>query len=188
MADGTTTWTIDPARTAVELSIKRMMFSTVRGRFTEVEGTIEVDEGDPERSSVRVDIGTASVDTGTGARDDHLRSRDFLDVKNHPTITFRSKRLEGAAFEEGEGFRVVGDLTIRGTTREVVLDARFEGKGRGPEGRQRAGFAARTTIDRRKWGLEWNQALETGGILIGHDVKIELDVHVVKQEEGAGIA
>ena len=187
MANEKTTWKIDPAHTAVEFTVKHMMFTTVRGRFPDVEGTIDVDEADPERSSVEVDIDAASIDTGSKDRDEHLRSGDFLDVESHPRITFRSKRVEGAAFEEGEEFRVVGDLTIRDTTMEVVLDAEFQGMGQDPWGGQRAGFGASTEIDRREWGLKWNQALETGGILVGNSVKIELDVQVVKQEQEAGV-
>ena len=119
----TTTWQIDPNHSAVEFAVKHMMFTTVRGRFKDVKGTIEVDEQNPDRSVVNVEIAAASIDTGSADRDTHLRSADFLDVENHPTLTFRSKRVEGAMQKEGDSFRVVGDLTIRGTTMEVTLDA-----------------------------------------------------------------
>lgn len=180
-----TTWTLDPDHTQVELAVKHMMFTTVRGQFRGVNGTIQVDEEDPSASSVAVEIDAATIDTGVEQRDDHLRSGDFLHVEEHPTITFRSKRVEGASFEPGDEFRVVGDLTIRGTTKEIELDAVYEGTGQDPWGGQRAGFTARTTIDRREWGLEWNQTLETGGVLVGHDVDIELRVQAVKQEAEA---
>ena len=179
MAD-TTTWQIDPAHSAVEFAVKHMMFTTVRGRFKDVKGTIEVDEKRPDRSSVNVEIGAASIDTGAADRDAHLRSPDFLDAANDPSITFRSKRVEGAMNKEGDKFKVAGDLTIHGTTIEVVLDCQFEGTGKDPWGGTRGGIRATATIDRRDWGLKWNQALETGGILVGNDVRIELEVQAVK--------
>ena len=176
-----TTWQIDATHTAVEFAVKHMMFTTVRGRFKDVKGTIEVDEQNPDASVVNVEIAAASLDTGVADRDAHLRSADFLDVENHPTITFRSRRVEGAAKKEGDKFRVVGDLTIRGTTMEVALDAQFEGTGKDPWGGIRAGSRATTSIDRRDWGLKWNQALETGGILVANEVRIEMEVQAVKQ-------
>lgn len=182
---GRTAWKLDPQHTTVELAVKHMMFTTVRGRFREVDGTIFVDENDAEKSTVEVDIDAASIDTGVADRDAHLRSADFLDVENHPRLTFRSKRIEGATFREGERFRVIGDLTIRGKTMEVTLDAVYQGKGQDPWGGERAGFEATTQIDRREWGLRWNQALETGGILVANEVKIELQVQAVRQTEPA---
>lgn len=176
-----TTWQIDPTHTAVEFAVKHMMFTTVRGRFKDVKGTIEVDEQNPDASVVNVEIAAASIDTGVADRDAHLRSADFLDVENHPTITFRSKRVEGAARKEGDKFRLVGDLTIRGTTMEVTLDAQYEGTGKDPWGGIRSGARAAGSIDRRDWGLKWNQALETGGILVANEVRIEVEVQAVKQ-------
>jgi polyisoprenoid-binding protein YceI len=176
-----TTWQIDATHTAVEFAVKHMMFTTVRGRFKDVKGTIEVDGQNPDASVVNVEIAAASLDTGVADRDAHLRSVDFLDVENHPTITFRSKRVDGTAKKEGDRFRVVGDLTIRGTTMEVTLDAQFEGTGKDPWGGIRAGSRATASIDRRDWGLKWNQALETGGILVANEVRIEVEVQAVKQ-------
>jgi polyisoprenoid-binding protein YceI len=176
----TTTWTIDPAHTSVEFAVKHMMFTTVRGRFKDLKGTIEVDEQNPDRSVVNVELGAASLDTGVADRDAHLRSADFLDVENHPAITFRSKRVEGAMKKEGDRFKVVGDLSIRGTTMEVTLDATYEGTGKDPWGGTRAGARATATIDRRDWGLRWNQALETGGILVANEVRIEVELQAVK--------
>ena len=178
---GKTMWKIDPAHSSVEFAVKHMMFTTVRGRFKGVDGTITVDEDNPKNSSVEVDIDAASIDTGSEDRDTHLRSAEFLDVENHPRITFRSRRVEGAHAEQGDRFRVTGDLTIRDTTMEVTLDATFEGIGQDPWGGLRAGFGATTEIDRRDWGLRWNQALETGGVLVGNNVRIEIDVQAVKQ-------
>ena len=176
----TTTWTIDPTHSAVELAVKHMMFTTVRGRFKDVKGTISLDEQNPAQSTVEVEIAAASLDTGVADRDGHLRSADFLDVENHPTLTFRSKRIEGGSLKEGETFRVVGDLTIRGITREVTLDAQYEGTGKDPWGGTRAGFRASAKIDRRDWNLTWNQALETGGILVANDIRIEIEVQAVQ--------
>jgi polyisoprenoid-binding protein YceI len=176
-----TTWKLDPAHTAVEFAVKHMMFTTVRGRFKGVDGTINVDEQNPNASHVEVEIDAASIDTAVGDRDAHLRSADFLDAQTHPRITFRSTRVEGAHRKEGDRFKVTGILTIRGTSQEATLECSFEGLGKDPWGGQRAGFNARTEIDRREWGLKWNQALETGGILVGNSVKIEIEAQAVKQ-------
>lgn len=183
-----TTWKIDPAHSAIGFSARHMMITRVRGRFTDVEGEITTDADDPASSSVKVDIDAASIDTNVEDRDAHLRSEDFLDVENHPRITFRSTRVEGATDEPGSEFRVAGDLTIAGTTREVTLDATFEGEGRDPWGGTRAAFSATTKIDRRDFGLTWNQALETGGVLVGHDVTIDLQVQAVKEQEAGAEA
>lgn len=180
-----TTWQLDPAHTNTEFTAKHMMFTTVRGHFKELNGVIEVDEDNPERSSVRVEIDAASIDTGVSDRDNHLRSADFLDVESHPKVVFESKRVDGSPMKPGDKFKVIGDLTIRGTTREVTLDAAFEGRGPDPWGGERAGFSASTKIDRREWGLTWNKALETGGVLVGNEVKIELDVQAVNQTEAS---
>ena len=176
----TTTWQIDPAHTSVEFAVKHMMFTTVRGRFTDVKGTIEVDEANPDGSVVNVEIATASIDTGVADRDAHLRSADFLDVENHPSITFRSKRVEGAAKKEGDKFKIVGDLTIRGKAIEVTLDSVYLGTGKDPWGNIKSAAEATGKIDRREWGLTWNQALETGGILVANDVRIEVQLQAVK--------
>lgn len=181
-----TTWTLDPAHSQVEFAVKHMMFTTVRGRFSEVEGTIEIDEDRPEASSVSIDIDASSIDTRVEDRDEHLRSADFLDVENHPRITFESTAVRGAVDEPGASFEVDGDLTIRGVTKPVTLEATYEGTGTDPWGGTRSGFSASTKIDRRDFGLTWNQALETGGVLVGHDVKIELQIQVVQQQE-AGV-
>jgi polyisoprenoid-binding protein YceI len=173
----TTTWQIDPAHTEVGFSVKHLMISTVRGRFAGVKGTIVLDEANPERSSVEAEIDAATIDTRAEQRDAHLRSADFFDVEKYPTITFRSRRVERVS--DGR-YRIVGDLTIRGVTREVVLDATEEGRGRDPWGGDRLGFSATTTIDRRDFGLTWNQALETGGVLVGNEIKISIDVEAVK--------
>ena len=180
-----TTWQIDTTHSAVEFAVKHMMFTTVRGRFKDVKGTIEVDEQNPDNSVVTVEIAAASIDTGVADRDAHLRSADFLDVENHPTLTFRSRRIEGAIQKEGDRFRVVGDLTIRGKSIEVVLESVYQGAGKDPWGGTRAGAEATAKIDRRDWGLRWNQALETGGILVANEVRIEIQVQGVKAAAAA---
>ena len=178
----TTTWQLDPAHTTVEFAVKHMMFTTVRGRFKTFSGSVEINERHPDQSRVEVTIDAASIDTGVADRDTHLRSADFLDVENHPQIVFRSTRVDGAHKKEGDRFKVAGELEIRGKRMPVTLDATFEGLGTDPWGKQRSGFAARTEIDRREWGLRWNQALETGGVLVANSVKIEIEAQAVKQQ------
>ncbi len=179
----TTHWKIDPAHTQIEFGVKHMMFTTVRGKFADFEGSIGLDVDDPSASSVQVTIDAASIDTGVADRDEHLRSADFFDVEEYPEITFQSTRVLGP-IREGGDFEILGDLTIHGVTREVTLGATFDGTGTDPWGGARAGFAASTEIDRRDFDLTWNQALETGGVLVGHSVKISLQVQAV---EAAGV-
>ena len=186
--DHKTTWQLDPAHSTIEFAVKHMMFTTVRGRFTTFNGTVQVDEQNPDHSRVEVTIDSASIDTGVADRDAHLRSGDFLDVEHYPDITFRTRRVDGAHKKEGDRFRVLGDLEIRGKAIPITLDATFGGVGKDPWGKQRAGFAARTEIDRRDWGLLWNQALETGGILVGNSVKIEIEAQVIAQDTEAQLA
>lgn len=175
---GTTTWQIDPAHTLVEFAVKHMMITTVKGRFVDVSGTVTANEADPKRSQVEATMSVASIDTRAEQRDNHLRSADFFDVEKYPTITFRSKRIEG---DPNGDFKLVGDLTIRGVTREVTLDVTNEGRGKDPWGGERAGFSAKTRVNRKDFGLNWNQALETGGVLVGDEVKISVEVELVKQ-------
>ena len=172
------TWIIDPAHSVVELAVKHMMFSTVKGHFPKVSGTIVLNEADPAASSVTAQIEAASIDTGEQARDTHLRSADFLDVETYPTITFRSTEVVPRSRDR---FVVVGDLTIRGVTREVSLEAELAGTGIDPWGGRRAGFTASTTVNRRDFGLNWNQALEAGGVLVSDQVKISLEIQATAQ-------
>jgi polyisoprenoid-binding protein YceI len=180
IADSTTaatsTWSIDPAHTTVEFSVKHLMISTVRGHFGAVTGTIVLDEQNPLASTVTAEIDVTSINTRQEQRDAHLRSADFFDVETFPSIKFQSTRIE----RDGDHFEVVGNLTIRNVTREVVLHTSDEGRGGDPWGGQRAGFSATTKIDRREFGLTWNQALETGGVVVGNDIKISLEVEAVK--------
>lgn len=176
-----TTWTIDPAHSVVEFAVKHLMFSTVKGRFPNVSGAIALNDADLSASSVTAEIDTASIHTGEPNRDAHLRSADFLDVEQHPTISFRST---GVVPQRGDRFILVGDLTLRGETREVTLEAEMLGTGIDPWGGQRAGFTASTMINRRDFGLTWNQALEAGGVLVSDQVKITLEVQATQQQAG----
>src|SRR5688572_23364811 len=178
---GTSTWRLDPAHSSVEFSVKHMMMTTVRGRFKEVEATLTADEEHPEGCCVEATLQVASIDTGMADRDAHLRSADFFDAERHPTITFRSRMLEGKFAGEGDRFQIVGDLAILGQTMEVTLDCTFAGRGTDPWGKERAGFSARTEIDRREWGLKWNQVIETGGVLVANKVRIEAEVQFVRE-------
>jgi polyisoprenoid-binding protein YceI len=185
---GTALWQLDPTHSSVEFSVKHMMMTTVRGRFKDVQATITHPEGHPEQSRLEVTIAVASIDTGAPDRDAHLRSADFFDADRFPTITFRSTRLEGdprpadAPPPVGHRFRTTGDLQIRDTTIEVVLACEFQGRGPDPWGKDRAGFTARGEIDRREWGLRWNQAIETGGVLVANKVRVDAEVQFVKQD------
>jgi polyisoprenoid-binding protein YceI len=178
-----TIWQLDPAHTTVEFAVKHMMFTTVRGRFRSFTGVVDINDRHPEHSRVEVTLDASSLDTGVAARDAHLRSADFLDVENHQQITFRTTRVDGAYTDAGDRFTIVGELEIRGTRRPVTLNATFGGRGTDPWGKRRVGFTASTDIDRRDWGLRWNQALETGGVLVANTVTIEIEAQAVELEQ-----
>ena len=173
-----TTWSVDAAHTLVEFAVKHMMIATVKGRFTDVQGTVVMDEANPDRSSVDVTIQASSLDTRNEQRDTHLRSPDFFGAEQFPTVRFVSKRIEGAGSQE---FKLVGDLTVRDVTRELTLTVTDEGRGKDPWGGTRAGFSATGKLNRKDFGLLWNAALETGGVLVGDEVKISVEVELVKQ-------
>jgi polyisoprenoid-binding protein YceI len=175
----TTTWQIDPSHSVVEFSVRHMMFSTVKGRFTGVQGTILDVADDPTRSSVQVTIDTSSVTTGDDNRDGHLRSADFFNVEQYPTVTFASRSIAGSR----ESFSVTGDLTINGITREVTLEATFNGSGTNPFGKTVAGFSAEAKINRKDWGLNWNAPLEAGGVLVSDQVKLSLEVQAARVDQ-----
>jgi polyisoprenoid-binding protein YceI len=177
-ANPITTWQIDPVHSEVGFSVRHLMISTVKGRFTDVQGTLQYDETDPTRSNIEVRIAIASVDTRADQRDAHLRSADFFDAEHYPFMTFKSTRVERTG--EGRG-KVTGDLTIRGVTQSVTLDAKREGRGKDPWGGERLGFSATTVLNREAFGLTWNQALETGGVVVGDEVKVSIEVEWVKQ-------
>lgn len=178
-----TTWNIDPAHTDVVFSAKHMMVTTVRGKFHDVSGTITLDEEHPANSAGTFTVGVASLNTGVEPRDGHLRSADFFDAENHPTATFTTTRIAGRG---GNDYAVTGDLTIRGTTRPVTFDVELLGFYTGMDGARRAGFHGTGKIAREAFGLGWNVALESGGWLVGKEVKLELDLAV--QETAAAAA
>lgn len=168
-------WQLDLAHSQIDFAVKHMMISTVKGRFASFGGTIAYDAANPTATSVDVTIDAASIDTRQEQRDNHLRSPDFFDVERWPTIRFVSRRVEQAG--EGE-YRLIGDLTIRDVRREVALDVSAEGTGKNPWGQEVVAFSAKGKIDRTAFGLLWNQALETGGILVGNDIKISIDLEL----------
>ena len=173
-----TTWAIDPVHSSVEFAVRHLMITTVKGRFTDVKGMVLVDEARPDSSTADITVAVASIDTREAQRDAHLRSADFFEADKYPTLTFRSRRVDSIA---GDGFKLVGDLTIHGVTREVTLDVAAEGRSKDPWGGERAGYSATTKIKRSDFGLTWNPLLETGGLAVSDEVKITLDVELVKQ-------
>jgi polyisoprenoid-binding protein YceI len=173
----TNTWALDAAHSGIAFSVRHMVVAKVRGRFAAWSGSVELDESDLARSRVEVEIDASSIDTGVEQRDQHLRSADFLDVEQFPTLRFQSKRIENV---RGDRFDVIGDLTLHGQTREVTLAVERGGQAKDPWGNQRAGFSATTSILRSDFGLTWNQALETGGVLVADRIDIELDLQAVQ--------
>jgi polyisoprenoid-binding protein YceI len=168
-------WVFDKPHTNLMFVARYAMLTKVRGHFGDFEGTIHVAEK-PEDSSVELSMDASTITTDNDTRDNHLRSGDFLDLENHPTITFKSTKVELLG---GDRIRVTGDLTIRGVTREVVLDAEYVGVGMDAYGRTRVAFSARTEIDRDDFDVSWNMALETGGLLVGKRVQVELEVQAL---------
>jgi len=171
-------WEIDSSHSGVHFSVRHMVVARVRGQFARWSGTVLAEDGDLGRAAVDVVIDASSLSTGVADRDTHLMSADFLDVARHPEITFKGRRVEKLGDER---LRVAGDLTIRGATREVLLDVEYAGRTKDPWGNERAGFTAKTSIDRKDFGLTWNQILEAGGLLVGDRVDIEIEVEAVKQ-------
>ncbi len=164
-----TMWRIDPVHSTIDFSVKHMMFATVHGRFDGFRGTIRFDRDRPNDAEVEVEIDAATIDTGTGARDAHLRSADFLDTEHFPIATFHSTSVEG-----GESFVINGELTIRDITHPIPLKAEYQGRGVHPSGVEVAGFEATGKLNRKDFGLNWNQALESGGVLVSDEVKIDI--------------
>ncbi len=170
------TYTVDPVHSQVHFKVAHLMISSVRGEFNDYTAAIEADPADRTVQSVRATVKTASIDTKNQKRDDHLRSPDFFDAANHPDMTFESTRIVG----QGDDIVVYGDLTIRGTTRPVELRGRFAGEVKDPWGNVKAGFEAATTINRKDYGLTWNKALETGGVVVGDEVEIGLEIEATR--------
>jgi polyisoprenoid-binding protein YceI len=173
-------WQIDSAHSQIQFTVRHMMISNVRGRFENFTGVVEFNEQDPARSKVDVQIEAASINTKEPQRDAHLRSPDFFDADKYPYITFKSKRI--TVKDANHGY-LVGDLTIRDVTREVTLDVEYAGQAKSPWGTVSAGFSAMTKINRKDWNLTWNQALETGGVLVGDEITVNIELEIVKQPE-----
>ena len=173
------TWTIDPTHTSVEFEARHLMVAKVKGRFGEFDGTLHIAD-DPTQSSAGVTIKAASVYTRTQQRDDHLRSPDFFEVDTYPELTFTSTSVE---HDDGDDWKINGDLTIRGITKPVTLKTEYNGQTSDPWGGQRAFFSAETKIDREDWGLTWNTALEAGGWMVGKDIKLSLEIESVLQPD-----
>jgi polyisoprenoid-binding protein YceI len=168
---------IDTSHSEVGFSVRHMVIAKVRGYFTKWSATIEAPNDDLEKAKLTVSIDAASIDTREAKRDAHLRSADFFDADQHPKLEFVSTKIE----RSGDRYSVTGDLTIRGVTKPVVLAVESLGSGKDPWGNTRLGFSARATIARKEWGLNWNQALELGGVLVGEDVTLEIEAQVIKQ-------
>ena len=167
------TFAIDPAHTDVLFSAKHMMVTTVRGTFTDVSGSIDIDENEPTASKAELSVKTASVDTGFGPRDTHLRSNDFFAAETYPEIRVVSTKIRAKG---GNDFVVTADVTIKDVTKPVDFDVEFLGFYTGMDGARRAGFSAKAKVNRKDWGLDWNVALEAGGWLVGDQIKLEVDV------------
>jgi len=172
------TWTIDPAHSTAEFSVKHMMISTVKGRFGVISGALQFDGADLTTAAVEATIDVNSVTTDQAQRDAHLRSADFFHVEEHPSITFRSTGVEHV---EEDAYRVRGDLTIHGVTRQVILETTYEGQITDPYGNRRAGFAAETSLSRKDYGLTYNSVLEAGGVAVGDKIKIAIHLEVIRQ-------
>jgi polyisoprenoid-binding protein YceI len=175
-APAATTWKVDPSHSHAEFAVRHLMISTVKGRFAEVTGTLTGDETDSEGAAIELTIPVAGIDTRENQRDAHLRSADFFDADNYPAIRFTSSTI----VKTGDGFTVTGDLTIRGVTKPITLQVEPGGRVRDPWGNERAGFSATTKLNRRDFGLHWNQALETGGALVGDEVKVTVDLELIR--------
>ena len=171
-------WAFDVVHSSINFTVRHMVVSKVRGRFTKFEGTLVMDDKDPSGGQVEVVIDASSIDTGVQQRDEHLRSADFFDADHFPTITFKSTRVEKA----GAGaLKVTGDLSMHGVTRPVVLDVEYAGSAKDPWGGVRAGFSATASLDRKDFGLRYNQILETGSVVVGETVEIAIDAEMVQQ-------
>lgn len=173
-------WVTDNAHSEIQFTVRHMMISNVRGRFEKFNAVVDFNEADPARSSVTAEIEAASINTKEANRDGHLRSPDFLNADEFPFLTFKSTRVEPTGKNTG---RIYGDLTIRDITREAVLDVEYSGQALSPWGTTSAGFSATTKINRKDWNLTWNKALESGGVLVGDEITIHMELELVKQPE-----
>lgn len=179
VADLTGNYTIDPSHTRIGFSARHAMVTTVRGQFQTFEGTARIDADNPANSQVRLSIDMNSIDTGSADRDAHLKSGDFVDTEKFPTITFSSTDVK----RDGNEWEVTGDLTLNGVTKPVTIDFEENGSAKDPFGNTRIGFEGATAISRKDWGLTWNAALETGGVLVSDKIKLEFDVSAIQDAQ-----
>ncbi|MGF1238519.1 MULTISPECIES: YceI family protein [unclassified Streptomyces] len=170
-------YTIDPAHSTLGFTARHAMVTNVKGRFTEFTGTLHLDGADPAASTATLDIAMDSIDTGSADRDGHLKSADFFKTEEFPSMTFRSTEAEALG---GDDYRITGDLTILGVTKPVTIDLEFNGAAKDPFGNERVGFEGKTEILRSEWGLTWNAALETGGVLVSDKIKLNFDISAIK--------
>jgi polyisoprenoid-binding protein YceI len=178
-------WNIDTSHSEIQFVVRHMMLSKVRGQFEKFTGTVNLDEHNPVNTTVDIQIETNSVNTRDAKRDGHLRSPDFFNSDTYPFMTFKSRKVEQL---DASHARLLGDLTIRGETRPVALDVEHLGMVKNPWGMTSAGFAASTKINRKDWGLTWNMALEAGGVLVGDEIEINIELELVKQPEAQPVA
>ena len=173
-------YVLDTAHTRIGFVARHAMVTKVRGAFGDFEGKAHLDFENPDRSTAEISITVESINTGNKDRDDHLRTNDFFDAASHPHITFRSTGVEKV---DDDNYRLNGDLTIKGTTKPVAIDFEYTGTAKDPFGNTRVGFEGKTTINRKDWGVEWNAALETGGVLVSEKVTLEFEVSAIKAEQ-----
>ncbi len=174
------TWQIDSAHSHIYFTARHMMISKVRGQFESFSGSVQYDEENPTRTAVDIEVDISSINTREEQRDTHLKSPDFFDAATYPVMRFKSTAVEKTGEDTA---KLHGDLTIRGVTKPVILDVEYAGQAKSPWGTISAGFSATGTLNRKEWGLNWNQALETGGVLVGDKIKIEIELELVKQPE-----
>jgi polyisoprenoid-binding protein YceI len=170
-------YSIDPAHSTLGFTARHAMVTNVKGKFLEFSGTLHLDGTDPSRSTASLDVVMDSIDTGSADRDGHLKSADFFATDKHPTMTFRSTGAEALG---GDDYRITGDLTILGTTKPLTIDLEFNGAAKDPFGNERVGFEGKAEILRSEWGLTWNAALETGGVLVSDKIKLTFDISAIK--------
>ncbi|WP_405516451.1 YceI family protein [Streptomyces canus] len=170
-------YTIDASHSTIGFTVRHAMVTNVKGKFDEFSGSLHLDGGDPSASTASIDVKMDSIDTGSADRDGHLKSADFFKIEEFPTMTFRSTKAEALGDED---YRITGDLTILGTTKPLTIDLEFNGAAKDPFGNERVGFEGKAEIKRSEWGLSWNAALETGGVLISDKIKLSFDISAIK--------
>jgi len=170
-------YTIDPSHSTIGFTVRHAMVTNVKGKFDEFSGSLHLDGSDPSASTASIDVKMDSIDTGSADRDGHLKSADFFKTDEFPTMTFRSTKAEALGDED---YRITGDLTILGTTKPLTIDLEFNGAAKDPFGNERVGFEGKAEIKRSEWGLTWNAALETGGVLVSDKIKLHFDISAIK--------